>query len=62
MDKRTFKCFKCNHVWEVELGIPRPSKCAKCGSTNIHREDMGRQGSHQPRERQRNRSYGRDRN
>ncbi len=62
MDKRTFKCFECAHTWDVEFGIPRPSKCTKCGSTNIHREDMGRQGSHQPRERQRNRSYGRDRN
>ena len=62
MDKRTFKCFKCNHVWEVEFGIPRPSECPNCKSTNIHREDMGRQRSNQRRGRQRRRSYGNDKN
>ena len=53
MDKRTFKCFECGHVWEVEFGIPRPSECPECGSSNIHREDGGRRYNRQ-RRRQRN--------
>ena len=39
MDKRTFKCFECNHTWEVEYGIKRPSECPNCGSVNLHREN-----------------------
>lgn len=30
MGKRTFKCFECDHVWEVEFGIPRPAECTEC--------------------------------
>ena len=62
MDKRNFKCFDCNHAWDVEFGIPRPSECPKCGSTNIHREDSEGERSHRRRGRQRNRSYGWNRN
>lgn len=53
MDKRTFKCFECDHVWEVEFGISRPSECPKCGSTSIHREDKEGRRSHRQRNRQR---------
>jgi transposase-like protein len=62
MDKRNFKCSDCDFNWEVEYGIPRPSECPKCGSTNIHREDVEGQRSNRRRGRQGNRSYGRDRN
>ncbi|MCD6403758.1 MAG: DUF134 domain-containing protein [Nanoarchaeota archaeon] len=40
---RRFLCYNCGHKWEVPYGAPRPAKCPKCGSTNIHRapEDRG---------------------
>ena len=58
MDKRKFKCYECNHVWEVEFGTHRPSDCPKCGSINIHREDNEGQRSHRWRGRGRNRHFG----
>ena len=54
MDKRTFKCFECDHAWAVEFGIPRPSECPECGSSNIHREDGGGRRYNRQRRRQRN--------
>ena len=59
MDMRTFKCFECNHVWEVEFGIPRPLECPECKSTNIHREDRIGRRPQRRRRGQRNISYGR---
>jgi len=59
MEKRTFKCFECNHIWEGEFGIARPSECPKCNSTNIHRINTEGQKAHSRRFRQRRRSYGR---
>ncbi len=53
MDKRIFKCLECNHNWQVEFGIPRPSECPECGSTNIHREDKEGRRTHRQRNRQR---------
>jgi Zn finger protein HypA/HybF involved in hydrogenase expression len=44
VEKRKFKCYDCNHIWEEPFGTGRPPKCPKCGSTNIHREDTGPRG------------------
>lgn len=40
---RKFKCYTCNHVWELPHGTGRPSSCPSCGSNVIHRaeEDRG---------------------
>lgn len=35
--ERNFVCFDCKHEWGVPYGIPRPDRCPKCGSMNIHR-------------------------
>lgn len=53
MDKRIFKCYECNYVWDVEFGAHRPSECPKCGSNNIYQEDK-----HRLRGRERNRHFG----
>ncbi|MBW2980647.1 DUF134 domain-containing protein [Candidatus Woesearchaeota archaeon] len=39
MSERKFKCYKCENEFEVPYGTPRPDKCGKCGSTDIHRAD-----------------------
>lgn len=43
MAMKKFKCYACQNKWEVPYGSPRPGKCPKCESTNIHRaeEDRG---------------------
>lgn len=56
MEKRSFKCFECNHVWEVEFGIPRPEECPKCKSENLHRVKQGDNNFNRQRRRQRERS------
>ncbi len=40
---RKFKCYECNHIWEIPYGSVRPGECPKCQSKNIHRaqEDRG---------------------
>jgi len=40
---RRFKCYACNHEWEVPYGTGRPQECPQCKSTDIHRaeEDRG---------------------
>ena len=40
---KKFRCYDCNHVWEMPYGIGRPSECPQCKSKNIHRaeEDRG---------------------
>jgi len=40
---RKFKCYECNHSWELPYGIGRPENCPSCKSGNIHRaqEDKG---------------------
>ncbi|HUU50849.1 MAG TPA: DUF134 domain-containing protein [Nitrospinota bacterium] len=40
---RRFRCYTCNHVWELPHGTGRPSSCPSCGSNAIHRaeEDRG---------------------
>lgn len=43
MAKRKFKCYDCDHTWELEHGTGRPAQCPSCKSTNLHRaeEDRG---------------------
>ncbi|MHC4691640.1 MAG: DUF134 domain-containing protein [Planctomycetota bacterium] len=39
---RKFKCYECNHVWEIAFGSGRPGECPKCQSNNIHRAEEER--------------------
>jgi len=40
---RKFKCYDCQHTWELSYGTGRPGNCPSCKSGNIHRaeEDRG---------------------
>jgi len=40
---RKFKCYECQHSWEVPYGTGRPEGCPSCKGGNIHRaeEDRG---------------------
>ncbi len=40
---RKFKCYDCQHSWELAYGTGRPENCPSCKSGNIHRaeEDRG---------------------
>jgi predicted DNA-binding protein (UPF0251 family) len=40
---RKFKCYDCQHSWELPYGTGRPENCPSCKSGNIHRaqEDRG---------------------
>jgi DNA-directed RNA polymerase subunit RPC12/RpoP len=41
---RTFKCYDCQHSWQLphgEGGRGVDLVCPKCGSKNLHREDRG---------------------
>lgn len=42
--QRKFKCYACNHEWDVPYGSGQSGRqmdCPKCGSSNIHRIDAG---------------------
>jgi predicted RNA-binding Zn-ribbon protein involved in translation (DUF1610 family) len=44
---RTFKCYACEHIWQLphgEGGRGTDLVCPKCGSSNVHREDRPRGG------------------
>jgi predicted DNA-binding protein (UPF0251 family) len=34
---RKFKCYDCQHSWELTYGTGRPENCPSCKSGNIHR-------------------------
>ena len=34
---RKFKCYECQHSWELPYGRGRPENCPSCKSGNIHR-------------------------
>jgi len=34
---RKFKCYGCQHSWELPYGTGRPENCPSCRSGNIHR-------------------------
>ena len=39
---RKYKCFDCDHTWEVIFGEEEPGvkqACPKCKSLNVHRMD-----------------------
>jgi predicted DNA-binding protein (UPF0251 family) len=40
---RKFKCYECQHSWELPYGTGRPRNCPSCKGGNIHRaqEDTG---------------------
>jgi predicted DNA-binding protein (UPF0251 family) len=40
---RKFRCYDCQHSWELPFGTGRPGNCPSCKSGNIHRaeEDRG---------------------
>jgi predicted DNA-binding protein (UPF0251 family) len=40
---RKFRCYECQHSWELSYGTGRPKNCPVCQSDNIHRaeEDRG---------------------
>lgn len=37
MQGRHFICYDCKNEWGAPHGTPRPEKCPKCASVNIHR-------------------------
>jgi uncharacterized protein len=40
---RKFKCYDCQHSWELPYGTGRPDNCPSCKGENIHRaEGWGR--------------------
>lgn len=39
---RKFKCYACNHVWEIPYGTARPRECPQCKNTNVHRAEDDR--------------------
>jgi len=40
---KKFRCYDCDHKWEIAYGTGRPQNCPECKSDNIHRaeEDRG---------------------
>jgi len=43
---RKFRCYDCQHSWELPYGTGRPENCPSCRSGNIHRaqEERGYAG------------------
>ena len=39
---RKFRCYECQHSWELPYGTGRPENCPSCKSDNIHRAQEGR--------------------
>jgi predicted DNA-binding protein (UPF0251 family) len=39
---RKFKCYDCQHSWELAYGMGRPENCPSCKSGNIHRAQENR--------------------
>jgi predicted DNA-binding protein (UPF0251 family) len=42
-EMRKFRCYDCQHFWDLPYGTGRPGNCPSCKSGNIHRaqEDRG---------------------
>ncbi len=41
---RRFKCYSCDHTWQLPFGTGGPGiglTCPECGSNNIHRDQRG---------------------
>ncbi|HUL36698.1 MAG TPA: DUF134 domain-containing protein [Thermodesulfobacteriota bacterium] len=41
-EMRKFKCYDCEHSWELPYGTGRPENCPSCKGGNIHRTEQGR--------------------
>jgi uncharacterized protein len=39
---RKFRCYDCQHSWELPYGTGRPENCPSCKSGNIRRAEGGR--------------------
>ena len=39
---RKFRCYECQHSWELPYGTGRPGECPSCKSGNIRRAEGGR--------------------
>lgn len=39
---RKFKCYDCQHTWELPHGTGRPVNCPSCQSVTIHRLEKDR--------------------
>ena len=39
---RKFKCYDCQHSWELTYGTGRPESCPSCKSGNIRRAEVDR--------------------
>lgn len=39
---RQFKCYDCEHTWEVPYGTGRPPECPSCRGRNIRRSEGGK--------------------
>jgi uncharacterized protein len=39
---RNFKCYDCQHSWELPYGTGRPKNCPSCKGGNIYRADADR--------------------
>jgi len=39
---RRFRCYDCQHSWELPFGTGRPGNCPSCKSGNIRRTEEGR--------------------
>ncbi len=39
---RKFRCYDCQHSWELPYGTGRPENCPSCKSGNIHRAEGDR--------------------
>jgi predicted DNA-binding protein (UPF0251 family) len=39
---RKFKCYDCQHSWELPYGTGRPENCPSCKNGNIHRAQENR--------------------
>ncbi len=45
---RKFKCYDCQHSWELPYGTGRPEKCPSCESGSIRRAEEDRRDARRP--------------
>ncbi len=45
---RRFRCFDCQHSWELPFGTGRPGGCPSCKSHNIRRTEEEKRGAGEP--------------
>ncbi len=47
---RKFRCYDCQHLWELPFGTGRPGSCPSCRSGNIRRTEERRGNARGPAE------------